>query len=104
MILNRADTRTWAETGLAGIVSCTTWSGNDGDGGYLAKLSAGAHFPRHGHDGWEQIIVLSGAVRFNEVELHAGDVLHVDSNDEHEALALADTMLFVAHHRGIVFA
>jgi anti-sigma factor ChrR (cupin superfamily) len=103
MVLNRNATRTWSETGLDGIVSCPTWSGNDGDGGYMAKLAAGARFPRHRHEGWEQIIVLSGAVRFDDAELRTGDVLQVDGADEHEALALEDTMLFVAHHRGIVF-
>lgn len=103
MILNRAATRTWSETGLEGIVSCPTWSSPDGDGGYIAKLAAGARFPRHRHEGWEQIIVLSGAVRFDDTVLSTGDVLQVDAEDEHEALALQDSMLFVAHHRGIVF-
>jgi anti-sigma factor ChrR (cupin superfamily) len=103
MILNRNATRTWSETGIAGIVSCPIWSGDGGDGGYLAKLMAGARFPKHQHQGWEQIIVVNGAVRFNDVELRTGDVLQVEGNDEHEALALEDTILFVAHHRGITF-
>ncbi|WP_129643176.1 cupin domain-containing protein [Peristeroidobacter agariperforans] len=103
MILNRNATRTWSETGLDGIVSCAIWTGNDGDGGYLAKLAAGARFPRGRHQGWEQIVVLSGAVLFNDTELRTGDVLQVDGDDEHEALALEDAVLFVAHHRGIVF-
>jgi anti-sigma factor ChrR (cupin superfamily) len=103
MVLNRNATRTWSATGFEGIESCPTWIGNDGDGGYVAKLAAGARFPRHRHQGWEQIIVLSGAVRFNDATLRTGDVLQVDADDEHEALALEDTLLFVAHHRGIVF-
>ena len=84
-------------------MSCPIWNGSDGDGGYLAKLAAGARFPKHKHEGWEQILVLSGSVRFNDTELRSGDVLQVQGEDEHEAFALEDTLLFVAHHRGIAF-
>ena len=104
MILNRQSTRTWSPTGLPGIESCTTWAGAEGDGGYLARLSAGARFPKHTHQGWEQIVVLQGAVRFNDVELCSGDVLQVQGDDEHEAWAVEDTLLFVAHYRGITFS
>jgi ChrR Cupin-like domain len=103
VIVHRQVNRAWLETGLVGIETCTTWSGADGDGGYFARFSAGARFPRHGHQGWEQIVVLSGAIRFNEVELRSGDVLQVQGEDEHAALALEDTLVFVAHHRGITF-
>ena len=103
MVVNRRVARAWSETGLPGIEICSTWTGSDGDGGYLAKLKAGARFPRHTHQGWEQIIVLQGAVRFNDVELRSGDVLQVQGDDEHEAFAMEDTVLFVAHYRGITF-
>lgn len=103
MVLNRQSARAWAQTGLPGIESCPTWTGADGDGGYLARLKAGARFPSHTHQGWEQIVVLDGAIRFNDLELLPGDVLQVQGEDEHEALALEDTVLFVAHRGGITF-
>jgi anti-sigma factor ChrR (cupin superfamily) len=101
VILNREASRAWTPTGLTGVESAVTWAGSNGDGGYFAKFEAGARFPRHFHEGWELIVVLQGAIRFNEVELRSGDVLQVEGADEHEALALEDTLLFVAHHRGI---
>ena len=101
MILIREDRREWSDTGFPGIQTCPTWTGKDGDGGYFARFQAGAHFPRHAHDGWEQIFVLQGAIRFNDIEMHAGDVLQVQSSDEHEAHALEETLLFVAHRGGI---
>jgi anti-sigma factor ChrR (cupin superfamily) len=104
VILNRLSDRAWSQTGLPGIEDCPTWTGVDGDGGYLAKLSAGSRFPKHTHQGWEQIVVLHGAVRFNDIELRPGDVLQVQGEDEHEALALEDTVLFVAHRGGITFS
>ena len=101
MILTRQDDRGWSASGIAGVQTCSTWTGSDGDGGYLARFEAGARFPKHVHRGWEQIVVLTGAIRFNDVEMRAGDVLQVQGSDEHEALALEETLLFVAHHGGI---
>lgn len=101
MIISKNGQRSWADTGLPGIQSFTAWTGESGDGGYLARLSAGARFPRHVHEGWEQILVVAGVVRFNDVELRQGDYLQVEGADEHEALALEDTVLFVAHRGGI---
>ncbi|MDQ1835418.1 cupin domain-containing protein [Massilia scottii] len=103
MILTRQNERTWSDSGIAGVQTCPTWTGNDGDGdgGYLAKFQAGARFPKHVHHGWEQIFVVAGAIRFNDVEMRPGDVLQVQGSDMHEACALEETLLFVAHHGGI---
>lgn len=103
MILVQEEQRIWRDSGIAGVDICPTWDGSDGDGGYLAKFQAGARFPRHAHHGWEQIYVIAGAIRFNEVEMRAGDVLQVQGSDAHEACALEETLLFVAHHGGIDF-
>ena len=101
MILVRQDDRDWCSAGIPGVQTCSTWVGNDGDGGYLARFHAGARFPKHTHQGWEQIFVLEGVIRFNDIEMRAGDVLQVQGSDEHEAYALEETLLFVAHHGGI---
>ncbi|NHZ94874.1 cupin domain-containing protein [Massilia sp. CCM 8734] len=101
MMLARQETRDWCDSGIAGVQICSTWTGNDGDGGHLARFQAGARFPKHAHHGWEQILVVAGAIRFNDVEMRAGDVLQVQGSDEHEACALEETLLFVAHHGGI---
>ena len=103
MILNREATRVWADTEIAGLRSCVAWSNHAGDGGYFAQFRAGTRFPRHGHEGWEQLYVVSGAIRFDDVELHPGDLLQVQASDEHEAIALEDTVVFVAHRGGIQF-
>ncbi|KQV61509.1 MULTISPECIES: cupin domain-containing protein [unclassified Duganella] len=101
MNLVRQINREWCDSGIPGIQTCSTWTGNDGDGGYLARFQAGARFPKHSHHGWEQICILEGAIRFNDVEMRAGDVLHVQGSDEHEAYALEEALLFVAHRGGI---
>lgn len=105
MILIRQGDRAWVDTGVPGVQRCRVWSGDgtDGlaDGGYLAKFDAGASFPKHAHQGWEQIMVLEGAIRFNDVEMRKGDVLQVQGDDEHGAVALEDTLLLVSHHGSI---
>lgn len=101
MILVQQKDRIWSESGIPGVQTCPTWASKNGDGSYLAKFQAGASFPKHTHIGWEQIIVLEGLIRFNTVEMQAGDVLQVQGTDEHEAFALEDTLLFVTHHGGI---
>lgn len=100
-MLARQEERAWTDSGITGVQICPTWNGNDGDGGYLARFQAGARFPTHSHHGWEQIFVIAGAIRFNDVEMRAGDVLQVQGSDAHEACALEETLLFVAHHGGI---
>ncbi|WP_090436875.1 cupin domain-containing protein [Duganella sp. CF458] len=101
MILARQYDREWGNSGIPGVQTCSTWTGSDGDGGYLAKFQAGARFPKHAHHGWEQIYVLEGVIRFNGIEMRAGDVLQVQEGDQHEAHAVEEALLFVAHHGGI---
>ncbi|XLZ70729.1 cupin domain-containing protein [Massilia sp. SR12] len=101
MNLVRQVNREWRNSGIPGIEICPTWNGAGGDGGYFARFQAGARFPKHAHQGWEQIYVVEGAIRFNDVDLRAGDILQVEGSDEHEAQALEETLLFVAHHGGI---
>lgn len=103
MKITKLAERSWTPTGLEGIQSCATWAGENGDGGYFAEFKAGSLFPRHSHQGWEQILVVRGKIRFDGVELEAGDVLQVQKGDLHEALAIADTLLFVAHKGGTTF-
>ncbi len=50
----------------------------------------------------EQFLVLSGRIRFNDVEMTAGDFMKVGAGDEHAAHALEDTLVFFAHRRGVV--
>jgi anti-sigma factor ChrR (cupin superfamily) len=103
MILVRQDARDWSATDFEGVENCPIWFGDQDEGGYLARFAAGASFPRHGHEGWEQIVILKGAIRFNEVEMRVGDVLQVDADDEHEAYALEETVLCVSRHGAIKF-
>jgi quercetin dioxygenase-like cupin family protein len=100
MILERQLDRTWSDTGISGMRVATVWNEND-DGSYFVQFAEGTRFPMHDHDGWEQILMLSGRIRFGDTELAAGDTLLLKQGDRHDALALTDATFFVAHRGDI---
>jgi quercetin dioxygenase-like cupin family protein len=72
-----------------------------GDAMMLAHvyLKKDALVPQHSHHNEQLTYILSGALRFwigadraREVDVHAGEVLHIPSHVPHEALALEDTL------------
>ncbi|MBC7788800.1 MAG: cupin domain-containing protein [Anaerolineae bacterium] len=63
---------------------------------YLAK---GCVVPRHSHDNEQLTYILEGSLHFwigedgsQELDLRAGEVLHIPSNVPHQAEALEDTL------------
>ena len=63
---------------------------------YLAK---GCIVPKHSHDNEQLTYILEGALHFwigedgsEELEVRAGEVLHIPSNVPHKAEALEDTL------------
>ncbi len=62
-------------------------------------LKKGAVVPRHSHDNEQITYILEGALHFwigedegQEIDVHAGEVLHIPSNVPHKAEALEDTL------------
>lgn len=100
MILERQLNRQWNPTEISGMRVATVWNDST-DGCYFVQFTAGTRFPLHDHNGWEQILMLSGQIRFGDVELTAGDTLLLRQGDLHDALALSDATFFVAHRGDI---
>lgn len=100
MILQRQLNRQWNPTEIPGMHVAPVWNEHT-DGSYFVQFAAGTRFPMHDHDGWEQILMLGGRIRFGEIELDAGDTLLLRQGDLHDALALSDATFFVAHRGGI---
>lgn len=63
------------------------------------RLNAGARFPRHAHDGGEDVLVLAGTVCIGGVELSEGDYLFTEAGEEHDVVALCDALIFVSSQR-----
>jgi anti-sigma factor ChrR (cupin superfamily) len=100
MILERQASRQWTATEIAGMRVANVWEENT-DGSYFVQFVEGTRFPMHDHNGWEQILMLSGRIRFGDIELSAGDTLLLKHGDVHDALALSDATFFVAHRGDI---
>jgi quercetin dioxygenase-like cupin family protein len=65
----------------------------------MNHFKPGATFPSRGHEGgWESIHCLEGKIRFGAVVMEPGDTLYMQEPDEHDAEALEDTLIVVAHH------
>lgn len=93
--------RQFVETGLEGIRSATIWNEN-GTGSDFIEFKAGALFPVHDHEGPEELLVLSGSIRFGDLVLNAGDYLRIGPGEEHDAQALEDSVFFIAHQGGAI--
>ena len=62
-------------------------------------IKKGYVVPRHSHENEQFTYILEGALRFwigeegsQEIDVHAGEVLHIPSNVPHKAQALEDTV------------
>jgi len=62
-------------------------------------LAAGSVVPRHSHENEQVTYILEGALRFwigedgvEQIDVRAGEVLHIPSNVKHKAEALEDTI------------
>ena len=68
------------------------------------RLDAGCHVPTHAHENEQFVMLMSGRMRFgigaegsperHEVDMAAGEVLHLPSNVPHSADALEDSLVY----------
>ncbi|MCY1377476.1 hypothetical protein D9M69_650510 [compost metagenome] len=91
----------FTETGFAGIRAASIW-GENGNGSDFIEFKAGAVFPCHDHEGPEEILMLTGRIRFGDLVLSAGDYLRIGPGEHHDAEALEDSLFFLAHLGGAV--
>jgi anti-sigma factor ChrR (cupin superfamily) len=91
----------FAKTEIPGFRTAPIWEEN-GERSYFAEFKAGTGFPLHGHEGIEQILLLSGRVQFGQVEMAPGDFMKVGADDEHDAYAHEDSLAFVTRRCGLV--
>ena len=86
---------------MPGVTSSPIW-GENGNGSDFIAFKAGARFPLHDHEGREEIVMLSGKIRFGEFVVSAGDYITAGPGDVHDAEALEDSVFFIAHLGGPV--
>jgi quercetin dioxygenase-like cupin family protein len=93
---NRASDRTFLPTGHPGIERALFRNHEGGGRSSAVRLVAGARFPRHRHQAPEEILVLSGRVRIDSVDLEPGDWLFSEPGSEHDVVAVTEAVIFVS--------
>jgi quercetin dioxygenase-like cupin family protein len=97
-VMKAAD-REWKATDYSGIERCLFRNNETGGRSSVVRLTRGSRFPRHAHEGTEEVVVLAGTVRIGGVELSAGDYLFTSPGEEHDVVAISDASIFVSSQR-----
>jgi quercetin dioxygenase-like cupin family protein len=99
MLIKKAVGREWASTDYSGIGRCLFRHNESGGRSSVVRLARGSRFPRHAHQGSEEVVVLSGTVLIGGAELSQGDYLFTSSGEEHDVIAVVDATIFVSSQR-----
>ena len=99
MLVNRSADRTFSPTNYAGIERSLFRNNETGGRSSVVRLAQRSRFPRHAHEGTEEVVVLAGSVSIGEVELRAGDYLFTSPGEEHDVVALTDATIFVSSQK-----
>lgn len=100
MLVKRSSEREWTPSGFPGIERSLFRNNDAGGRSSVVRLAAGSRFPRHSHQGTEEVLVLAGSVRIAEQDLLAGDYLLAEPGEEHDVLALTEAIIFVSSQKG----
>jgi quercetin dioxygenase-like cupin family protein len=99
MLVNKAATREWKATDYPGIERSLFRNNDAGGRSSVVRLAAGTRFPRHAHHGTEEVVVLSGSVVIDGVELAPGDYLFTSPGEEHDVAAVTNAVIFVSSQK-----
>jgi len=100
VLVKRAADREWSATDYPGIERSLFRNNETGGRSSAVRLARGSRFPRHAHQGTEEVVVLSGTVNIGGVELNSGDYLFTSAGEEHDVVAVADALIFVSSQKG----
>jgi len=75
----------------------------EGKGSFLLRFSAGSVCPMHNHPGGEEIYVVSGAGRLNEMPIATGDYIQTPPGESHALHAETEVLIHVITPEPVVF-
>jgi len=99
VLVNKAADREWKPTDYDGIERSLFRTNETGGRSSVVRLTQGSRFPRHAHEGTEEVVVLAGIVRIGGVELSTGDYLFTTPGEEHDVVAISDATIFVSSQK-----
>ncbi len=103
MLINQTQGRAWADTDFDGIQRCLFRNNELGGRSSLVRLRAGTAFPKHGHEGHEEVLILEGCVEIAGVKLETGDYLYTEPGEVHGVIAICDSIIFVSSQKPTPF-
>jgi len=101
MLVRKKNQRSWNPIAGEGIEFCELRQNGTNGGAGLVQLVKGARFPSHDHPGWEEALILCGAVTIGGNRLVEGDYLFTEAGEIHDAVAEEDTIFYVSSEKGI---
>lgn len=99
MLVRKSTEREWAPTDYPGIERSLFRNNEAGGRSSVVRLKGGARFPRHAHQGTEEVVVLSGKVTLGGVALEEGDYMFTIPGEEHDVVAVTDAVIFVSSQK-----
>ena len=84
-------------------VELTPLNLKDGRGSFLLRFKAGSVCPMHNHPGGEEIYVVSGNGRLNDMPIAAGDHILTPPGESHALHAETDVLIHVITPEPVVF-
>jgi quercetin dioxygenase-like cupin family protein len=73
-----------------------------GAGSFLMKFQAGSRSPAHSHPGGEEIFVISGEGRIDDVAFGPGDLIYTPPGESHTLHAACDVTIHVILPQAVV--
>ena len=103
MLHNRKADRDWKPTDYPGIERALFRSHEGGGRSSFVRFKQGSRYPRHAHNGNEEVIVISGRASLGGTVMEEGDYLFTQPGEEHDVVALTDCVLFVSSQKPTPF-
>lgn len=100
MLIRSSAHREWAPTDYPGIQRSLLRNNDTGGRTSLVRLTGGSRFPQHTHHGTEEVLVVAGKVEIGGALLEEGDYLFTEPGEEHDVVALVDSIIYVASQKG----
>jgi len=75
---------------------------SDGAGSFLMRFEAGSRSPAHGHPGGEEIFVLAGAGRIDDLAFGPGDLIYTPPGESHTLHAHTEVTIHVILPQAVV--
>ncbi len=91
----------WAPAGYEGAERAMLRLSAENGRTSIVRIKAGTRAPRHRHEAGEDVLVLVGKIEISGHVLGAGDYLYTEAGEEHDLLAIEDSMFYVASNKPV---